>query len=122
MILQEKIKKKAERFGKLAPVFLEGAKFALENQWINVEDDLPCNHVELLEDCFQTKYVEACFTYSDGSNFVTIEKMVRVDVGIGKDCWVWSSNLREHVTYWKSIPKLSENRRLSYEDNKGRID
>ena len=48
MILQEKIKQKAERFGKLAPAFLEGAKFALENQWISVKDDLPCNHEELL--------------------------------------------------------------------------
>ena len=105
MILQENIKKKAEGFGKLAPVFLEGAKFALENQWISVDDDLPCNHVELLDACFQTKYVEACFTHSDGSSFVTIVKMVRVDVGIGKECWTWSSNLREHVTYWKPIPE-----------------
>lgn len=32
MILQEKIQKKAEEYGKLAPIFLEGAKFALENQ------------------------------------------------------------------------------------------
>ena len=49
MILQEKIKQKAERFGKLAPTFLEGAKFALENQWISIEDDLPCNHEELMK-------------------------------------------------------------------------
>ena len=48
MTLQEKIQKKAEGFGKLAPVFLEGARFALENQWISVEDDLPCNHEELI--------------------------------------------------------------------------
>ena len=48
MTLQEKIQKKAEGFGTLAPVFLEGAKFALENQWINVEEDLPCNHPELI--------------------------------------------------------------------------
>ena len=41
MILQEKIKQKAEGFGKLAPVFLEGAKFALENQWISVNERLP---------------------------------------------------------------------------------
>ena len=41
MILQEKINKKAEGFGKLAPVFLEGAKFALENQWISVNERLP---------------------------------------------------------------------------------
>ena len=48
MTLQEKIQKKAEGFGKLAPVFLEGAEFALENQWISVEEDLPCNHEELM--------------------------------------------------------------------------
>ena len=30
MLIQEKIQKKAEEFGKLAPVFLEGAEFALE--------------------------------------------------------------------------------------------
>ena len=54
MILQEKIQKKAERFGKLAPAFLEGAKFALENQWINVNDDLPCNHDELKPNSYAT--------------------------------------------------------------------
>ena len=44
MTVQEKIKKEAEGFRKLAPVFLEGAEFALENQWISVDDDLPCIH------------------------------------------------------------------------------
>ena len=48
MTLQEKIQRKAEGFGKLAPVFLEGTKFVLENQWISVEEDLPCNYKELL--------------------------------------------------------------------------
>lgn len=48
--LQEKIQKKAEGFGKLAPVFLEGAEFALNNQWISVKDDLPYNHEELIID------------------------------------------------------------------------
>ena len=40
-MIQEKIQKKAEEYGKFAPVFLEGAKFALENQWISVDDELP---------------------------------------------------------------------------------
>ena len=40
-IMQEKIQKKAKGYGKLAPVFLEGAKFALENQWISVNERLP---------------------------------------------------------------------------------
>ena len=48
MTLDEKIQKKAEGFGKLAPAFLEGADFALNNQWISVEEDLPYNHEELL--------------------------------------------------------------------------
>ena len=47
-IMQEKIKKEAEGYGKLAPAFIEGARFALENQWISVKDDLPCNHKELI--------------------------------------------------------------------------
>ena len=40
-IIQEKIKKEAEGYGPLAPAFLEGAKFALENQWISVNKRLP---------------------------------------------------------------------------------
>ena len=49
MKLQEKIQKKAEGYGKLGPAFLEDAKFALNNQWISVEEDLPCYHEELLD-------------------------------------------------------------------------
>ena len=55
MTLQEKIHKKAEGFGKLAPVFLEGAKFALENQWISVDEDLPCNISKIIHFGFTNK-------------------------------------------------------------------
>ena len=41
MTIQEKIKKKSEEFGKLASVFLKGAEFALNNQWISVNERLP---------------------------------------------------------------------------------
>ena len=54
MIIQEKIQKKAEGYGQLAPVFLEGAEFALNNQWISVNDDLPCNHDELKPNSYAT--------------------------------------------------------------------
>ena len=37
MTLQEKIQKKAEEYEQLAPAFLEGAKFALENRWYESE-------------------------------------------------------------------------------------
>ena len=53
MILQEKIQKKAKGFGKLAPAFLEGAKFALENQWISVEDEpFDSQLISVIEDAF----------------------------------------------------------------------
>lgn len=48
MTLQEKIQKKAEGFGRLSPVFLEGAKFALENQWISVDNAKPCEYQEFI--------------------------------------------------------------------------
>ena len=54
MILQEKIKKKTEGYEQLASVFLEGAEFALNNQWISVNDDLPCNHDELKPNSYAT--------------------------------------------------------------------
>ena len=58
-IMQEKIKKEAEGYGKLAPAFIEGAEFAIKNQWISVEEDLPCNHDELFinDDKKETKTV-----------------------------------------------------------------
>ena len=54
MTLQEKIQKKAEGYGQLAPVFLEGAEFALNHQWISVDEDLPCNHDELKPNSYAT--------------------------------------------------------------------
>ena len=46
MVIEEKIKKEADGYGPLASAFIEGANFAIENQWISVDDDLPCNHDE----------------------------------------------------------------------------
>ena len=42
-------------------MFLEGAEFALNNQWRSVNDDLPCNHEELIspDDKRDTTYVVA---------------------------------------------------------------
>ena len=75
MTLHEKIQKKAKGYGKLAPVFLEGAKFALENPWISVDDDLPCNHEELLNAKCQTKEV---FILKCGG-FTDVDYMLKID-------------------------------------------
>ena len=95
-MIQEKIQKKAEGFGKLAPAFLEGAEFALNNQWISVDEDLPCNHEELMRLSFFTRTVLAS---SDGIDheFAYMHKTVT-------DEWKWTSI--RNVKYWMPIPEL----------------
>ena len=99
MTVREKIKKKAEGFGPLAPAFLEGAEFALENQWISVEDDLPCNHEELISTEYdkETIYV------------LVISKDAIADTDCmeynGKE-WRWQRNSFFGPTHWMPIPQL----------------
>ena len=102
MILQEKIQKKAERYGQLSPAFIEGAKFALENQWISVEDDLPCNHEELIcgtevSEGTKTTQVLALFIRYDGiwGNYMVYRN--------GK--WMWDG---PEPDFWTPIPKLQK--------------
>lgn len=59
MIIQEKIQKKAEGYGKLAPVLLEGAKFALENRYINCQEQKPPFGVEVI--AYHHKWVDEDF-------------------------------------------------------------
>ena len=110
MTLQEKIKKKAVWYGKLAPVFLEGAEFALNNQWISVDKDLPCNHEELLNVKYQTKEV---FILKFGG-FPDVDYMLKVN---GK--WRWFTY--ENTKFWMPIPeppKIIENK-IIREDIRG---
>ena len=95
MILQEKIKKEADGYGKLAPAFIEGAEFAIENQWISVEDDLPCNHDELFinDDKKETKTVLSII-----NGYIMLSRMYKP-----KHKWHWDS---EEPTHWMPIPKL----------------
>ena len=95
MTLQEKIQKKAEGYGQLAPVFLEGAKFALSNQWISVDEDLPCNHEELL-DLLKTEFV------------ITLNSRKRVEINYmidGLNGWKWAVE-KSNILYWFPIPEL----------------
>ena len=59
MILQEKIQQKAEEFGKLAPVFLEGVEFVLENRYINYQEQKPPFGVEVV--AYHHKWVDEDF-------------------------------------------------------------
>ena len=100
MTLQEKIKQKAEEYGELAQIFIEGAKFVLENQWISVEDDLPCNHEEFMTHSpfpYAKQTVRVLTLISDGD--IVIDFMVKY-----REKWKWWSHNRP--THWMPIPKL----------------
>ena len=102
MIIQKHIRKKAEGFGKLSPVFLEAADHALNNQWISVDEDLPCNHSDLI------------LTYND-IPFSTKRVLVMTDIHTLFLCemkkddnrgWIWNYSTKDKITYWFPIPKF----------------
>ena len=102
MIIQKHIRKKAEGFGKLSPVFLEAADYALNNQWISVNEDLPCNHSDLI------------LTYND-IPFSTKRVLVMTDIHTLFLCemkkddnrgWIWNYSTKDKITYWFPIPKF----------------
>ena len=113
MILQEKIKKKAEGFGELAPVFLEGAEFALNNQWISVEEDLPCNHEELIENENYTKKVLVVLAWNDDPSKKHIEICDMCNrIGSFNTNWYWWNTAYYHVVCWKPLPELPKEQEI----------
>ena len=107
MTIQEKIKKKSEEYGKLAPVFLEGAEFALENQWISVEEDLPCNHEELIENENYNKKVLVVLAWNDDPSKKHIEICDMCNrIGSFNTNWYWWNTAYYHVVCWKPLPEL----------------
>ena len=95
MIIQKHIRKKAKGFGKLGTVCLEGADYALNNQWISVEDDLPCNHKELVVK--GTPYTKRVMVIEDGGYY--FDCMVLSENGKWK--WFYSFN----TSHWFPIPE-----------------
>lgn len=92
MILQEKIKERAKGYGNLALAFLEGAEFALNEQWINVKEDLPCNHEELING----NVTHSVFVRD-------INNMYGVSIMMKFIKWDFMSC---NITHWMPIPEL----------------
>ena len=81
--------------------FESGAKWADENPkspWISVEDDLPCNHEELLksQESYRTKSVIVRFD----NNLHGFAYMIKID-----NKWEWLNEIKG-ITHWMPIPKL----------------
>ena len=95
MTLQEKIQNKVEEYRErgLSSVFLEGAEFALNNQWISVDEDLPCNHEELINGSSTVEVFAAC-----KNGYFSSTYMIK---GLKK--WGWYDFKPD---YWMIPPKL----------------
>lgn len=82
----------------MATGFQAGAQWADDNPkspWISVEDDLPCNHTELIspDDKRDTLYVVAVIR-----RHIIFSRMRKLE---GK--WFWEN---DEPTHWLPIPKL----------------
>lgn len=109
MTLQEKIQKESEKYGELAPMFLEGANFALDNQWISVDEDLPYNHEELIITEYNKKYTQLVLVRTNRG--IVLDYM-RHFIDKNKDYWIWgrsnSGNYIYKVYHWLNIPILKD--------------
>lgn len=86
--------------------FIRGAEWSDENPknlWISIDDDLPCNHEEMIN-----VFVEDVELRSD-------RVLAMLDDGImviaymykfGSWSWYWSET--ERITHWMPIPKISK--------------
>ena len=97
MILQENIQKKADVFGKISPVFLEGANFAIENQWIDCNNKMPYEYPELLLDRDNTVPV---LTKTERLGYL-VQFMYYIET---RQSWAFSEG--GGVTHWMPLPDL----------------
>ena len=100
MVIQKHIRKKAEGFGKLSPVFLEAADYALNHQWISVDEDLPCNHEDFIET--GGHYLKETIYVITVNKYGIIENNYMILYDDGKWEWKYGAN----PCYWMLIPKL----------------
>ena len=97
MTREDKIISEAKKYYKddinCYDAFLYGVEFADENQWISVEDDLPCNHEELIHSNYTDRVLVLSRNgYSEVSFMCIIE-----------GAWEWNTLIT--VLYWMPIPE-----------------
>ena len=81
--------------------FKEGAKWALQNQWHDVKNELPCNHPELIEEDGPIYTHDVLCKSEKGTLYVDYMFQSR----ISKE-WKWSAENRFDCKRWMPIPSL----------------
>ena len=78
-----------------------------QNQWISVEDDLPCNHEELCENNRCTKNVFVTLSWEDDPKkmHIGIRRMGN-KIGSFNVRWHWQDTAYYKVTHWMLLPDL----------------
>lgn len=125
MTRQEEIKNKAieksaeYRFGQFYSYnndvysgFIQGAEWADKNQpspWIKIEDDLPCNHKELLNKDDPRYTVPVLIKRHNVTNGEIRYVETVMTIYCSKE-WIWMDvNAKHKVTHWMPIPNIEEN-------------
>ena len=79
----------------------------IESPWISVEDDLPCNHEELIENENYTKKVLVVLAWNDDPSKKHIEICDMCNrIGAFNTNWYWQNPCYYHVVCWKPLPEL----------------
>lgn len=65
--------------------------------WVSVEEDLPCNHEELVDN---SEYPSTCICVVLDKHFIGTNRMYKTN---GK--WKWGAKF-PNVLYWFPLPKL----------------
>ena len=86
---------------------LETADANPKSSWISVNDDLPCNHKELLENehCTKTVLVVLSWNKHPSKRHISMYSMSN-KIGSFDVDWYWYNTTDYTVTHWMPMPKL----------------
>lgn len=75
-----------------------------KSSWISVDDDLPCNHKELMDGEHRTKQVLAVLIYTKDPSKTCVKVCA-----MAESCntsWYWQIGIHYKVVCWMPLPKL----------------
>ena len=84
--------------------FIDGIEWAdtkTKNPWISVENDLPCNHEEMIN-----VYVENVELRTDRVLVMPDDGIMTIAYMYKFGRWSWHWSVTEKITHWMPIPKI----------------